>query len=159
MDKGEGSLNKDEQFKSYVLNVLIIILVALPLYLTYHLYTILFSSSEEKPKKEVVVAAKLLQIDVLNGCGQAGIGEKFTDFLRQQKFDVINTGNFVSFDVENTIVVDRKGNPENALRVARSLGLTRESVVQNINKDYLIDVTVIIGRDYKELNVVNKNEK
>ncbi|MCK6604054.1 MAG: LytR C-terminal domain-containing protein [Ignavibacteriaceae bacterium] len=159
MDKGEGSLNKDEQFKSYVLNVLIIILVALPVYLTYHLYTILFSSSEEKPKKEVVVAAKLLQIDVLNGCGQAGIGEKFTDFLRQQKFDVINTGNFVSFDVENTIVVDRKGNPENALRVARSLGLTRESVVQNINKDYLIDVTVIIGRDYKELNVVNKNEK
>jgi len=159
LDKGEGSLNKDEQFKSYVLNVLIIILVALPVYLTYHLYTILFSSSEEKPKKEVVVAAKLLQIDVLNGCGQAGIGEKFTDFLRQQKFDVINTGNFVSFDVENTIVVDRKGNPENALRVARSLGLTRESVVQNINKDYLIDVTVIIGRDYKELNVVNKNEK
>lgn len=159
MDKGEGSLNKDEQFKSYVLNVLIIILVALPVYLTYHLYTILFSSSEEKPKKEVVVAAKLLQIDVLNGCGQSGIGEKFTDFLRQQKFDVINTGNFVSFDVENTIVVDRKGNPENALRVARSLGLTRESVVQNINKDYLIDVTVIIGRDYKELNVVNKNEK
>lgn len=159
MDKGEGSLNKDEQFKSYVLNVLIIILIALPAYLSYHLYSILFSSDEVKPKKEVVVAAKLLQIDVLNGCGQSGIGEKFTDYLRQQKFDVINTGNFVSFDVENTIVVDRKGNPENALRVARSLGLTREAVVQNINKDYLIDVTVIIGRDYKEINAVNKNEK
>ncbi len=158
MDKEEGGLNNDEQFKSYVLNILLVILILLPGYLTYHLYTILFSSNEVKPKKEVVVAAKLLQLDVLNGCGQSGIGEKFTDFLRRQKFDVINTGNFVSFDVENTIVVDRKGNPENALRVANALGLTREAVVQNINKDYLIDVTVIIGRDYKELSVIN-NEK
>jgi len=92
-----------------------------------------------------------MQIEVLNGCGVAGIGDVITTFLRKSGFDVIQTGNYISFDVMNTIVIDRKGNIQNALAVADSLGIGETAVIQQVNKDYFLDVSVIIGKDYKKL--------
>jgi hypothetical protein len=88
---------------------------------------------------------------VLNGCGIAGICDSVTNYLRKNKIDVIQTGNYYSFNVDNTIVIDRNGKPVNAQKVASCLGLDNNSTVQQINKDYLLDVTVVIGKDFHNI--------
>ncbi len=60
-------------------------------------------------------------------------------------------GNYISFDVENTIVIDRTGNIQNAYDVAEALGVDKQDVIQQINKDYFLDVSVIVGKDYNKL--------
>jgi len=61
---------------------------------------------------------------------------------------VVNMGNYRSFDIDNTIVIDRSGKTENAKYVAGLLGINENQVVKQINKNYFLDVSVIIGKDY-----------
>ena len=93
-----------------------------------------------------------LQIEVLNGCGVTGVANRFTDFLRERGFDVIKTDNFESFNVLKTVVIDRRGVRDNGIRIAEALGLGNERVLQEVNEAYLIDATVVVGKDYRQLN-------
>jgi hypothetical protein len=92
-----------------------------------------------------------LQIDVQNGCGVPGIADKFTEYLRSKGFDVVEMGNFSTQDIKTTMVIDRAGNMKNAKRVAQSLGVPEKFVIQQMNKNYFLDATVVIGKDYGEL--------
>lgn len=96
-------------------------------------------------------AAEIVQLEVLNGCGVPGIGDKFTAYLRANNFDVVNLGNYITSDVINTIVIDRRGNIENAKKVAEALGIKKENVLQQINDDYFLDVTLVLGKDFNQL--------
>ena len=95
--------------------------------------------------------SEIIQVQVLNGCGVSGIGDRFTDYLRANKFDVVNIGNYIRFDMDETIVIDRTGNKANAYKVAEALGVKRENVIQQLNNDYFLDVSIVIGRDYYTL--------
>jgi hypothetical protein len=92
-----------------------------------------------------------IQLDVMNGCGAAGAGSEITSYLRARGYDVVDVRNYKTFDVDETLVIDRTGNKENAERVAYALGVAKENVVQQINPDYYVDVTVVIGKDYHSL--------
>jgi len=93
-----------------------------------------------------------LQIEVLNGCGVSGLAAKYTDYLRMMGFDVIRTENYETFNVLETIIIDRRGNTENCLKIAGALGLGASRVLQEVNEAYLIDATVLIGKDYRRLS-------
>jgi len=95
--------------------------------------------------------SEIIQVEVLNGCGVGGIADRFTDFLRNNKFDVVNMSNYIRFDLDETIVIDRTGNKANALFVAKALGVKSENVIQQLNNDYFLDVSIVIGRDYYTL--------
>jgi hypothetical protein len=92
-----------------------------------------------------------LQLEVLNGCGKAGVGDKFVEFLRGNKMDVVQTGNYISFDVPNTLIINRSGKDERAKYIAQLLGVDFSFIVKQYNKNYYADVSVIIGKDYKTL--------
>ena len=99
---------------------------------------------------------RLIQVKIYNGCGIKGLGEKVTEYLRKNNFDIIDSENYSSFDVEETLVIDNRGNRENALQTAKVLGVDpKKNVSENINEDYLLDVIVIIGKDYKNLKPFN----
>ncbi len=95
--------------------------------------------------------AKVIQLDVLNGCGASGIAARFTSFLRTSGFDVVEMKNYKVRTIEKTMVVDRVGDLAAARRVAAALGVQEANVVQQLNPDYFVDVSVIIGADYKSL--------
>lgn len=97
------------------------------------------------------IASDIIQADVLNGCGVGGIADRFTDFLRNNKVDVVYSGNYIRFDMDETLVIDRTGNKANALKVAEILGVSKGNVIQQLNKEYLLDVSIVIGRDYYTL--------
>lgn len=96
---------------------------------------------------------EVIQLEVLNGCGVAGLANDFTSVLRKNGFDVVETGNFDNFNMEQTLVISRTHNTENARRVARALGISEENVIVEASDDFYLDATVVIGSDYQSLNL------
>ena len=147
------------KFKHYSVNILIILLAVLTLYLFYNLFKRL-TTTQTETKTQVVDSTTYLtkqpsggtlQIDVQNGCGVSGIADKFTEYLRSKGFDVVEMGNFTTQDIKTTMVIDRAGSMKNAKRVALALGISEKFVIQQMNKNYFLDATVVIGKDYEEL--------
>lgn len=134
------------------LNIAIFVLFALILFMAYSIYIkITNSKTPENNTSTEQVASYIIQVEVLNGCGVGGIADRFTDFLRNNKFDVVNIANYIRFDMDETLVIDRRGNKANAFSVANSLGIKKENVIQQLNDDYFLDVSIVIGRDYYTL--------
>ncbi len=92
---------------------------------------------------------QLIQVEVLNGCGVPGIGDGLTDVLRAKGIDVVKTGNYRSFEVDNTFIIDRMGKIETAERVADSLNLNNRFIISEKNKSLFLDLTIVIGKDYQ----------
>jgi hypothetical protein len=159
----DNFLNK---FKHYSVNAAIVILAVLTVYLLYNFVKRQITPQAEIIKTQVDTANHLtkqpsgstLQIDVQNGSGVAGIADKFTEFLRSKGFDVVEMGNFSSSDVKTSMVIDRAGNMRNAKRVALSVGINEKFVIQQMNKNYFLDATVVIGKDYAELLPMKTSE-
>ncbi|MBI4548866.1 MAG: LytR C-terminal domain-containing protein [Ignavibacteriae bacterium] len=107
------------------------------------------SKERENPKMPPVI-----QLDVMNGCGVNGVGMKFATYLREQGFDVVEVKNYKTFNVPQSVVIDRVGNVEAARGIARILGIPEKHVIQQINLDYFVDVSVIVGLDYLTLQAV-----
>lgn len=152
----------NSKFKNYLLNTFIIALAIIATFLGYHLLRHATNNADTSIKKEFVDTTgktvtkqpnnKTLQIDVQNGCGETGVADKFTEFLRSKGYDVVEMGNYSNNDVQKTIVIDRTGNLKNAKLLASSLGVTEKQVIQQMNNNYFLDATVVIGKDYQELN-------
>ena len=136
-------------------NILIFFLVVIIVYLSYSAYIKLVKGSEKIDEhKNKDVAAEIIQLDVLNGCGVAGVADRYTDFLRAKNFDVVEIGNYISFDVDETFVIDRIGNKANAFKVAEALGIENVKVIQQLNDNYFLDVSLVIGKDYYKLKPI-----
>ena len=103
-----------------------------------------------------LLIGKTIQIEVLNGCGVAGLATSFTNSLIDNGFDVVESGNFETFDISETMVIDRSGNMENARRVAQALGVAEQNIIHEISPDYFLDATVVIGSDYKKMKVTQR---
>ncbi|MCB0745298.1 MAG: LytR C-terminal domain-containing protein, partial [Ignavibacteriae bacterium] len=63
-------------------------------------------------------------------------------------------GNYISFDVDETFVIDRIGNKANAFKVAEALGIENVKVIQQLNDNYFLDVSLVIGKDYYKLKPI-----
>ncbi len=113
---------------------------------------------QENQEKKKVVDSAPLQIEVLNGCGVSGIAAEFTEYLRQQGFDVVKTDNYESFNILETVIIDRRGRTEKIKKIAKSLGLNNSRILKEVNEAYLIDATVILGKDYRQISSWNKME-
>ena len=115
----------------------------------------IFSKIDEKRQLDLQnqrnAKSSIIQVEVLNGCGVSGVADQFTNYLRQHHFDVVQMGNYISFDVEKSIVIDRTGNMANAFKVADTLGVGRKNVIQQKNNNYFLDVSFIIGKDFNSL--------
>ncbi len=107
----------------------------------------------ERVSIDPALVSNVIQLEVLNGCGVPGIATRFTDSLRGYGFDVVETGNFDHFNVEKSFVISRGGQMENALRVAKAIGIPEQNVIREASPDFFLDVTLIIGSDFESLNL------
>jgi hypothetical protein len=97
------------------------------------------------------VKSKAVRVEVLNGAGVAKLASKAADFLRGKGFDVVQTGNAPHSNFKKSIVQDRLGDIQKAQQVAAALGIGESGIIQQKNPQLYLDVTVIIGQDYKSL--------
>ena len=108
--------------KKVVLNLLLVVIVC---FVLYQVFAISFPSTGKttvvkSPDSAVpVLSRNIVQVDVLNGCGASGIGQKMTSLLRASGYDVVEMGNYKTFDVKQTLVIDRSGNIDVALNLAQ----------------------------------------
>lgn len=136
----------------YLLNAVLFLLFGCAGFMAY-LY--LAEGGKEAPETvEHAEPASVIQLNVLNGCGTRGASANITAKLRAAGFDVVEIGNYRSFDVAKTMVVDRTGNLGRARRVASALGVDPVNIIQEINPDYYVDVSVIVGGDFGTLGTV-----
>ncbi|HZW37813.1 MAG TPA: LytR C-terminal domain-containing protein [Ignavibacteriaceae bacterium] len=146
-----------EKFKisNILINVLIGLLLFLVLFFAYNIVAKLTVKEDTEELADKNKPSKIVQLEVLNGCGTSGVADKFTEYLRNHEFDVVKTENYLSFDVENTFVIDRTGNNANAKKVADALGVEYRRITKQLNEDYLLDVSLIIGKDFNKLKPYN----
>ncbi len=136
---------------NFVFNIIIVLLAVIVAYMSYSLYRKIAAPSGSPDTAANKKAHSEIQVEVLNGCGIEGIADKFTEYLRSNHFDVVQMGNYISYDVEKTIVIDRTGNSANAYKVADALGINRKNVIQQINENYFLDVSIVVGKDFYNL--------
>ncbi len=137
-----------------LLEGVIVLLIGLNAYLVYSVATSsAFSSSAGRSAGAVPDPSVFqIQVEVLNGCGEPGIGQRVMRYLREQGFDVVHIDNADHFEYGETIVLDRRG--ENGpSRAARAVGgaLGTPNVLLQRNDERMVDVSVVIGKDYGEL--------
>ncbi len=94
---------------------------------------------------------QVIQIEILNGSGIKGAGAKFTNYLRKNGIDVVDARNYKIFSLDNTIIIDRVGDKKASLRVAQIIGLTEKDILQQINPDYFVSITLILGKNCTQL--------
>ncbi len=148
---------KSKGLKSSLLTGLIWLLAAVNLVLVLSLISRIVAP--ENPPQGVLKAEDSLKVEVLNGCGKPGLAKEVTDYLRQRGFDVVSFGNYqigdkLNFNVPKTLVIDRRSmDLRNAKRVAEALGVARSEVLAELNEAKALDVTVILGKDYRDLRL------
>lgn len=115
-------------------------------------HTVIPSPDPERPAPDTSdLVGSIIQVEVRNGAGIDELATRTTEYLRDQGFDVVDVGNYSSFDKKKSVVIDRIGNLEAAREVAEALGLPPDRVRQEIRPTYYLDASVIIGHDYEQL--------
>ena len=147
--------SKNSETNSFALNATIGFLSLLLAILIFGLFTrIIYPRIEnQRATNSPELIGDIIQLEVLNGCGVPGLANDFTSVLRKNGFDVVETGNFKNFDMQNTVVIARTFNTKNAKRVADALGIAKEHVFIEASEDFYLDATVVIGSDYKSLKL------
>jgi hypothetical protein len=126
-----------------------------------------FSTGSEhniSSETEVITAPAAEQkIEVLNGCGVPGVAQKVADFLKSYHFDPVNVTNLKDtsgrdrFDIPRTMIFDRLSNERTYGRqVAEALGVSDEYVSYQASPDRQVSVTVVIGADYKSIQLTKR---
>lgn len=150
---------------NYILNGALILFLILVVYLAFSLINNSIKSG--KDTKEITDTARSItnqpnlsiQLDVQNGTNENGAASKITEYLRKNGIDVVEMGNYKSQDIERTLVIDRAGDKNKAKRVAAVLGVTEKNIIQQMNNSLYLDVTVVIGRDFKDLKPYLEKKK
>ncbi|ARA94596.1 MAG: LytR family transcriptional regulator [Bacteroidetes bacterium] len=143
-----------------LLNVALVLLGLLTLVLLYALVTRAFTPRVDPGREDnpAHLVGEIIQVEVRNACGIDGLAAETTRYLRRRGFDVVEVGDHTSFDLEHSLVVDRVGDPAAAQKVANALGISADYIVQDINLDYYLDASVLIGKDYASLTPFSSNE-
>ncbi len=145
---------RTEYFKIFLLFLFIIIISCG----IYYIYTYQGKEEIQENIGESVVNKKIIQIEILNGCGVPGLARQTEYFLRSKGFDVVKTDNASSFDYPETVVIARDTTLVYAKKVAEVIN-AEDNVIQQINKGLLLDVSIIIGKDYKKLTFFEQKKE
>ncbi|MDD5067735.1 MAG: LCP family protein [bacterium] len=94
-------------------------------------------------------APEEIKVQVLNGSGKSGVAKLVRDKLVRLGFNVVEFGNAPVQNHDSSIILNVSGNMKKAMRVSSSLHAG--NVYTKINNFVLIDVTVIVGKDYDKL--------
>lgn len=88
-----------------------------------------------------------VSLEILNGTTTSGLARRTKELFEGYGFDVVSFGNAESNQIRNTVLIDRRGNPEQAGRVAEII--RAERIVTDVAPTQSeADVTIVLGRDF-----------
>lgn len=153
---GSGRL----RLSGIAMNTVLAVLGVLVIFLVFGLVTRFFAPRADpvRDANPAQLVGEIIQVEVRNGCGVTGLAARTTMYLRRHGFDVVEVGDYRSFDEERSKVIDRVGDLASAMKVATVLGIPEEQVEQDIRLDYFLDATIVIGKDYATLRPFDNEE-
>lgn len=89
-----------------------------------------------------------ITVEVLNGTKTAGLANRARDLFQSYDLEVMAPNNADNDQYMNTVILDRKGNLDNAKKVADIIRCTRVYSKPDPQMDQAVDVTVILGKDF-----------
>lgn len=99
-----------------------------------------------------------VKIDVLNGCGVAGLAKKAQDWMETKGFRVRDTDNADRHDYPRSFIQLREGDRAPAEALAKAIGISPSRIVdaRSPKKKEAVHLSLVIGLDYKELAFVRR---
>jgi LytR cell envelope-related transcriptional attenuator len=101
--------------------------------------------------KEVEQQSLNIVVRILNGNGVSGVAYKLREYLLTQGFDVSETTNADHFNYEKTIVYLHTNDYSMSKKVSDKLKIDNNPVLDDRAPDYPCDITIVMGKDYKQL--------
>ena len=92
-----------------------------------------------------------IQVEIWNGCGISNLAVMYTDFLRNEGLDVLDSKNADHFNYAKTTILHHRGDIKRALVLADILKIEKSSIIDDENNNLFYDLTLIIGKDYIDL--------
>ena len=92
-----------------------------------------------------------IQVEIWNGCGISNLAMMYTDFLRNEGLDVLDSKNADNFNYLETTILHHRGDINRALVLADLIQIDHSSIIDNKNENLFYDLTLIIGQDYMDL--------
>lgn len=96
--------------------------------------------------KDFLLLREMITVEVLNGCGVAGIAARVGEMLREEGFQVVNIDNADHFDYLHSQVISRLEEIGAAKTVAEYI--PGAELFKEPLPDYPVMVTVILGKNY-----------
>ena len=93
-----------------------------------------------------------IQIEVHNGCGIPGIANLYTEFLRSEGFDVLDSKNANRFDYNTTQIINHSSDIKRAQSLAKIMQINQNMIIDQLDSHNTHDLTIIIGKDYYQLS-------
>ncbi|MCQ2088738.1 MAG: LytR C-terminal domain-containing protein [Fibrobacter sp.] len=116
------------------------------------IFCLVFLGCEEEkvqPKVQEIKRTYKGDVELLNSCGMDGAASKMKVYLRENGFDVVSTKNDIVQNYEQTILVLRNPEWEGAQALAKAL--KTKNVITVMSKRALVDASVYIGKDLKQI--------
>ena len=92
-----------------------------------------------------------IQVEIRNGCGIPNIARMYTNFLRDEGLDVLDSKNADHFNYLETKILHHRGDINRALVLADIIQIDHSSIVDDKNENLFYDLTLIIGKNYIDL--------
>jgi hypothetical protein len=97
---------------------------------------------------------RIINVEILNGTTINGLASRTRQLYEATGvFEVVEIGNASRNDVENTVVIDRRGDLRMARRAADIIRADEIISEPGGDNDLAVDVTIILGRDFDGRNV------
>ncbi|OPX18316.1 hypothetical protein BXT86_01880 [candidate division WOR-3 bacterium 4484_100] len=126
-----------------------VIFYILIILLTAFLISVIIMFTREDPQ-EIYRRNSNLRVEVLNGCGVKRLAIKVANILRQRGFNVVQIGNARQTDFAESVVIERSDETgKNARYFAKRTGI--KNIGMDVDPALHLDVTLIVGKDYKKI--------
>jgi hypothetical protein len=93
-----------------------------------------------------------ITVEIHNGCGIVKLANLYTEFLRSEGFDVIDSRNANSFDYTITQILHHQGDRARALSLGKTMTIDEALIIEEKSPYLIHDLTLILGSDYQQLN-------
>ncbi len=102
-----------------------------------------------KREKQKYTLNKKIKVEILNGTNTPDLARRLTYVLRRDSFDVLLYGTSKT-KLKHTVVVERRDSSMMLSKhVANWFGIKYRTI--EIDPDHIIDVSIVIGADYKNI--------
>ena len=93
-----------------------------------------------------------IQAEILNGCGIPKLALMYTHYLRSEGIDVEAYKNADNSNYIETKILHHRGEIERALELADIMMIDKNNIIEDKDENLFFDLTLILGKDYKNLS-------